>query len=250
MEFCPDDALAYAGARHPFEPGRPLELGADYRLAHLPLVAPGHAQAIRSAEGRDYVDGHYAAARDALVVHLPAEALEAAAPFRELEAEMRASRFAAKVAWDLGARRRQVMHATLAGPIDAAAATRCADETARFLKRHGAIAFRLGGPFVGNRNHGRIYLPLYPRMIDGDDAFGALQAACGRPRSRFYAAGMWHLRDGLDAVEAAALGALVDKWWGREMLRVDAARFGILRVHDDLALDGATWRWIDSRDCP
>jgi len=250
LDFCTDEALAYASSRHPFAPGQPLNLGADYRLAHLPLVAPAHPEAIRSVEGRDYVDGRYAVARDALVVHLPAEALEAAGPYRELEAELRASRFAAKVAWDVGARRRQVMHATLAGPIDAAVAARCADQTAGFLKRHGAISFRLGGPFVGNRNHGRIYLPVYPQKIAGDDAFGALQAACGRPRSRFYAAGMWHLRDGLDAAEAAALGALVDKWWAREILRIDAAHFGILRVHDDLALDGATWRWIDSRDCP
>ncbi len=250
MEFCTDDALAYARSRHAFAPGKPLPLGADYRLAHLPLVVPGHPEAIRSVEGRDYVDGRYAAARDALVVHLPVEALEAAGPFRELEGEMRASRFAAKIAWNIGERRRDVVHATIAGPIDAVTASRCTIEAARFLKRYGALGFRLGGPFVGNRNHGRIYLPFYPQAIGGDDPFGALQAACGRPRSRFYAAGLWHLRDGLDATEAAELGKLVDKWWGREILRIEAAQFGILSVHDDLALEGATWRWIDSRDCP
>lgn len=248
MDFCTDDALAYAGSRHSFVSGRPFALGADYRLAHLPLVAPGHAQAIASVEWRDYLNGRYAAPRDALCVQLPADLLEASPAFREIEGAMRTAHFAGKIAWDIGARRRDVLHATLAGPIDAATADRAAKATAKFLKRHGPVAFRLGGPFIGNRNHGRIYLPIYPQLLDGDDAFGLLQDACGRPRSRFYAAGIWHLNDGLDADEAAELGALVDKWMGRETLRVDAARFGILTVHDDLALDGATWRWIDSRD--
>ncbi|MBI3505701.1 MAG: hypothetical protein HY059_12735 [Proteobacteria bacterium] len=248
MEFCTDDALAYAGSRHAFAAGRPLALGADYRLAHLPLVVPGHAQAIASLAGRDYLNGRYATARAALCVQLPADRLEASPAFRAVEAAMRASRFAAKVAWDIGPRRRDVLHATLAGPIDPATATRAAEAAAAFLGRHGALAMRIGGPFVGNRNHGRIYLPVYPQLLDGDDAFGLLQDACGRPRSRFYAAGVWHLRDGLDADEAAELGQLVDKWAGQEILQVPAARFGILTVNDDLALEGATWRWIDSRD--
>ncbi len=250
MEFCTDEALGYAGSRHMFAPGRPFALGADYRLAHLPLVAPGHPQAIASVDGRDYLNGRYAAARDALCVRLPADLLEAAPAFREIEAAMRTGSLAGKIAWDVGARRRDVLHATVAGPIDAATAERAAAATAAFLKRRGPVAFRLGGPFVGNRNHGRIYLPLYPQILDGDDAFGLLQDACGRPRSRFYAAGIWHLRDGLDADEAAELGRLVDKWSEREILRVAEARFGILTVNDDLALGGATWRWIDSRDCP
>ncbi|MBL8831197.1 MAG: hypothetical protein JNL71_02300 [Rhodospirillales bacterium] len=247
MEFCTDETLAYAGSRHAFAAGRPFALGADYRLAHLPLVAPGHPEAIASVDGRDYLNGRYATARDALCVRVSADLLEAAPAFREIEAALRASRFARKIAWDIGPRRRDVLHATVAGPADAATTARTAAATAAFVRRHGPVAFRLGGPFVGNRNHGRVYLPVYPQILDGDDAFGLLLDACGRPRTRFYAAGIWHLRDGLDADEAASLGALVDKWSGREILRVPEARFGILSVNDDLALDGATWRWIDSR---
>lgn len=241
--------LGYAGSRHAFAPGRPFALGADYRLAHLPLVAPGHPAAIASVSGRDYLNGRYAA-RDALCVRLPVDLLEASPVFRDIEAVMRAGRLAGKIAWRIGERRRDVLHATVAGPIDAAAAARATAATAAFLKRRGPVAFRIGGPFVGNRNHGRIYLPVYPQILDGDDAFGLLLDACDRPRSGFYAAGIWHLRDGLDTDEAAELGRLVDEWSGREILRVDEARFGILTVNDDLALGGATWRWIDSRDCP
>jgi hypothetical protein len=250
LEFCPDEALAYAGSRHVFVPGQPFVLGADYRLAHLPLVVPGHPQAIASVPGRDYLNGRYATARDALCVQLPADALASSPAFRAVEAQMRAAGFGRKIAWDVGARRADVLHATIAGPIDAATATRAAASTAAFLKRHGPVAMRVGGPFVGSRNHGRIYLPIYPQRVAGDDAFGLLQDSCGRPRSRFYAAGMWHLTDGLDASEAAELAQLVDKWGDQEILRVPAARFGILTVNDDLALHGATWRWIDSHDCP
>ncbi len=248
MEFCADNALAYAGSRHMFAAGQPFPLGADYRLAHLPLVVPGHPQAIASVPGRDYLNGRYAAARDALCVQLPADALAASPAFQAVEAQMRAARFGRKIAWDLGARRSGVLHATIAGPIDAAAATLAAASTAAFVKRQGPVAMRIGGPFVGNRNHGRIYLPVYPQMVAGDDAFGLLQVSCGRPRSRFYAVGMWHLVDGLDVSEAAELGQLVDKWSSEEILRVPAARFGIVTVNDDLALHGATWRWIDSHD--
>ncbi len=246
MEFCPDDRLAYSGSRHAFAPGEPFALGADYRLAHLPLVVPAHPAVIASVPGRDYLNGRYATPRDALCVRLPAEGLAASRAFRAVEAEMRAARFGAKIAWDVGARRADVLHATIAGPIDADTAARAAAATASFLQRHGDIAMRVGGPFVGNRNHGRIYLPVYPQIVDGDDAFGLLQDAIGRPRSRFYAAGLWHLTDGLDAGEAAELSQLVDKWRNKEMLRISAARFGVLRVNDDLALEGATWRWIDS----
>jgi hypothetical protein len=250
LEFCADDALAYSASRHPFPPGAALPLGADYRLAHLPLVAPGHPEAIASVPGRDYLNGSYATPRDALAVQLPLEALDASPAYREAEADLRAGRFAAKIAWHLTARRRDVLHATIAGPIGEAQAAKAIPAAGALLKRRGTVAVRFGGPLVGTRNHGRIYLPAYPERIDGGDPFGDLQEACGWRRTRFYAVGLWHLSDGLDAAEATDLAGIVDKWFGRETVRLPAARFGILRVHDDLALDRATWRWIDSRDCP
>lgn len=209
-------------------------------------MAPGHPDAIASVPGRDYRDGRYETPRDALVAHIPADALDASRAYRELEAEMRAASFGAKIAWALGSRRRAVLHATIYGPFATAEAPRVADIAAGFAARHGAFALRLGGLFVGARNHGRLYLPVYPQRVAGDDPFGLLQDAIGRPRSRFYSVGLWHLADGLDAAEAAELAALVDKWRDRETAVIFPARLAILRVHDDLALDGASWVWNDS----
>ncbi len=250
MEFCAEDALAYAGARHRFAPGAPLALGEDYRLAHLPLVAPGHALAIRSVAGRDYVDGRYVTPRAALVAHVPAAALDAASGFRAAEAEIRAASFAAKIAWDVGERRRDVLHASIARPVDAPAHARMRAAAAALAAVHGAPALRLGGPFVGSRNHGRIYLPAYPQLVEGSDPYVALQLAAGQGVWPFYAVGVWHLREGLDAREAAELGALCERWFGRETARIEFARLGILAVTDDLALHDPNWDWIDPYDYP
>lgn len=209
-------------------------------------MVPGHPAAVASVPGRDYRDGRYATPRDALVARIPAEALDASPAFRALEAEMRAASFGAKIVWALGARRRAVLHATLYGPFAPAETPRVAEAADAFVSRHDAFALRLGGLFVGTRNHGRLYLPVYPQRVAGDDPFGRLQEAIGRPRSRFYSVGLWHLSDGLDAAEAAELADLVDKWRDRETARISPVRLAILRVHDDLALDGASWVWNDS----
>ena len=250
MEFCADEALAYASQRHAFAPGEPLALGDDYRLAHLPLVAPGHPHAIRSIAGRDYVDGRYVQARPALAAYVPADALEASPGFRAAEAELHAASFAAKIAWDICERRRDVLHASIARPVDADAHVRMRAAAEALAAGHGAPAIRLGGPYVGSRNHGRIYLPAYPQRVDGDDPYAALQRAAGQAVVPFYAVGMWHLRDGLDPREAVELGALCARWFGRETARIDFARLGILEVTDDLALHDPKWDWIDSYDYP
>ncbi|MBL8806584.1 MAG: hypothetical protein JNN22_07030 [Rhodospirillales bacterium] len=250
MEFCADDVLAYAGARHRFVAGAPFALGEDYRLAHLPLVRPGHRMAIRSVHGRDYVDGRYATPRAALVAHVPAEALEASAEFQAAEAALRAAPFAAKIAWEICERRRQALHASIARPSSEAAAVRLRATAAALTTAHGAPALRLGGPFVGSRNHGRIYLPAYPQRIEGGNPYDALQRAAGQDVWPFYAVGIWHLAEALDAHEAAALADLCAGWFGRETARIPFARLAILTVTDDLALGGANWDWIDSYDYP
>lgn len=250
MEFCPESALAYAGACHPFVPGQPFALDEDYRLAHLPLVAPGHALAIRKADGRDYLDGRYALARAALVAHVPAAALEASPGFRAAEAALRGAPFAAKIAWDICEKRRDVLHASIARPVGEGGLERLRAAAAALTAASGAPALRLGGPFVGARNHGRIYLPAYPQLVGGENPYDALQRAAGQAVFPFYAVGIWHLVDGLDASEAQELGAICARWFGRETARVEFARLGILTVNDDLALGGANWDWIDSYDYP
>lgn len=243
MEFCEDSELAYPASRHRFEPGEGFALGADYRLAHLPLVAPGHRDAIASVPGKDYCDGHYATPRTALVVQIPAEALDADPVHRTIEKRARAASFGAKIAWDVGRHRRDVLHATLAGPLDEAGVAACERAARDFVDRHGPLRVRLGGPFAGNRNHGRFYLPLYPPKIDGRDAFAALLAAAGRSYGGFYGVGLWHLADGLDATETAELAALLDDYRDRAPLETPA-RLALLTVDNDLALGAVTWRWI------
>ena len=43
----------------------------------------------------------------------------------------------------------------------------------------GPISVHLKGPFIGDRNFGRIYLPVYPQQIDGQDPFALLQESIG-----------------------------------------------------------------------
>ena len=74
------------------------------------------------------------------------------------------------------------------------------------------MSFRLGGPFVGNKNIGRIYFPVYPQAIDGDDSFGLIQDAVGGTRTRFYVVGYYNLIDELDAAETADLAHILGRW--------------------------------------
>ena len=57
--FCPDAELGYERSRTRFETGEGLALDETYRLAHLPLVAPGHPRVIESREGTSYVMGRH-----------------------------------------------------------------------------------------------------------------------------------------------------------------------------------------------
>jgi hypothetical protein len=229
-----------------FAAGQGLVLGADYRLAHLPLVAPAHPACIASVPGRDYANGRYTQRRAALVLKIDADALEAAPSFRAVEAAMRAAPFGAKIAWDMGVRRRDVLHATLAASLDEAAIERCVKASEAYLAAHGELHVALGGPFVGNRNHGRLYLPVYPPKLGGADALGTLLAAAGLPYSGFYGIGLWHLADALDATEAAALCELLDAHWGHTLIEGLPVRLAILTVDNDLALPPVAWRWIDA----
>jgi len=243
-EFTPDAELRFAATRHVFADPAPFELGADYRLAHLPLVAPGHPLAIGSVPGKDYRDGRYATPRDALAVHVPAALLHESPVFQAIEAELKACAVGRAIAWDIGRRRRDVLHATVAGPFDPSAADACM-RAAQAWRAGAGPAIRVGGPFVGDRNHGRIYLRVYPERIDGTDAYADLQRAVGARVTGFYAVGLWHLDGNLDPSAAAALAAWLDRHWTAEIAIVPQARLGMLRTTDDLALHSPEWRWID-----
>ena len=44
--------------------------------------------------------------------------------------------------------------------------------------------------------------------------------------------------DDLDAGEAAILAAMIEQWWSRPLLRVEADELWLLGARDDLVLDG------------
>ena len=236
--FVGDDRLAYAASRRRFEPGEPLAFDEAYRLAHLPLVAPGHPAAIRERAGQSYRDGRYPEWRHALVAPVDWPQLAASPAFQALEDEMGRASFAGKIAWQLGRQRRPVLHATLASGLEADRIGACAAALSPVLARMGRLRMRLGGPLVGNRNWGRIYLPAYPALVDGEDAFAKMQDAIGAGRSGFYGVGYWHLTDPLDAPEAADLSAILDRWRCEVVAELDLAAVILHATRDDLVLSG------------
>lgn len=242
--FCADADLRYEASRHRFVPGEGFTLGDDYRLAHLPLVDPAHPKIVASVPERDYDRGYYAVPRHALAAHVAAEILEASRVYRDLDADLRKRAVAGKIAWATQAKRRDVLHATIAGPVDAPTADAYLHAGNAWRVRTGPAAIRLGGPFVGNRNHGRIYLPVYPEKRDGTDMYAALQREIGARPSGFYAIGLWHLADDLNADEAASLAAWLDRWGAETVAIVDDPRLGILTTRDDQALRDPAWRWL------
>ena len=236
--FLTDRELAYPASRRAFAAGERLDFDDPYRLCHLPLVAPGHARAIRNVPGKDYVDGRYAASRRALVVPVDWPALAAQPAFQALERQMAAASFAGKIAWDLGRQRRGHLHATLASGLTAADVDRAAAALARLLPDLGTLRFRLGGPLVGNRNWGRIYLPAYPGRVAGGDPFARMQAAVGAAASGFYGVGYYHLADPLDPAETADLARILAEWEGATVAELPLDHLELHATNDDLALSG------------
>lgn len=230
-DFTTDDDMLYAASRTVFAPGARLTLDEPYRLAHLPLVAPGHADVI--AEGGAYRMGVHAPTHS-LVVPIDAAALGASPAYATLEARLRAAPFARKIAWDILPRRAPRLHATvlggLAGPVPPA-------EAAAALAGIEPFAFRLRGLFSGNRNLGRLYLPLYPEMRDGEHALAAVQRAFGRAPNAMFLAGQFNLTDHLDPAETAALAAIIEETRETVFLDGEIRALAVLAACDDLVLD-------------
>lgn len=233
--FCTDDTLAYERSRTRFEPSRGMPLDDTYRLAHLPLVAPNDPRVIAAKDGTFYDMGRHPTAYS-VVLPVSADAIEAAPAYQMLDAELRAAPFARKVAWQVLGQRRERLHATVCGglgtepPIIEPAARSA-------LARLGPIAAEVRGLFSGNVNRGRLYLRVYPEQRAGTNLLHAVQRALGRPTTDFYVVGVWNLMDDLDADEAAFLAALIERWWSRTLLRVEADELWLLGARDDLVLD-------------
>lgn len=234
--FCNDEMLAYDGSRRAFLPGEALTFDEAYRLAHLPLVAPGHPEAIARKEGTDYASGRYAAPRYSLVAPIDARALETSVEFRRFEQELRSHGFSDKIEWRLNLERAPKLHATIVNGLAEEDAAACATNVAEALAPFGRISVRIGGPFLGRINTGRIYLPVYPECRNGADVFSLIQAACGARQTRFYVVGYYHLHSALTAGETSELAGLVARWRRSTLAVLPVRALAIQATNDDLAL--------------
>ncbi|CAN5595326.1 hypothetical protein BH10PSE6_BH10PSE6_37760 [soil metagenome] len=193
-----------------------------YRLAHLPLVAPLHPKVIVAKPGTAYEMGRHG---KTLSLVLPVPDID-----HLLEPELKAAPFAAKIAWDVARRRRGKLHATLCGSPQAI------DRSA--LAAIGPITVEARGLFSGNINRGRLYLRVYPEKRDGRNQLARIQRLVGGRQTSLYLVGLHNFTDDLEAHEAAALAALIERWWDRPILRWQVEALALLAAWDDLVLDG------------
>jgi len=238
VDFCPDSELGYVRSSTRFVSGQGLLLDESYRLTHLPLIAPDHADVIRSLAGKGYVMGRHQRVFS-LVLPLPVEALERSSPYRELEEELGRSLFASKIAWNLLPKRREKIHVTVCGSLSTETPRTLSGQDRQALKRFGGVRVQLRGLFSGNVNVGRLYLRAYPECRNGVNQLREMQRTLGRPETDLYVAGIFNLIDHLDVDEANALKEIIERWWDRPILTFDADQLWHLGAHDDLVLDAA-----------
>ena len=240
VALCGDDELDYLANRTQFEQGQGLVLDEAYRLAHLPLVAPDHPRVIARRESRPYEMGRHEPVFS-LVLPIADELLRRSATYQALEAELRASPLASKIAWDIVERRRHKLHATICGSLSTGETPPVLDATQRDALRHlGPITVELRGLFSGNVNRGRLYLRAYPEKRDGLNAFHRIQQALGGRLTSLYVVGVYNLTDDLNASECSILSELLARWWGRSIVRFQADALWLLGATDDLVLDSET----------
>lgn len=245
--YCDDEMLAYRSARRIFQPGEGTIFDDAYRLAHLPLVNAAHPAVISEVPGRDYRNGTYETARYALVMPISAEAFLRSDQAQALEFAMRSASFAPKIAWELCERRRSRLHATLVGGIQEAGLHRVVKRVQNLLDQIGPISVCLKGPFLGTRNTGRIYFPVYPQKIEGKDAFALVQECVGLSPAKLYLVGYYHLREELDPKETAELVDLIDRWRDRIVVETTISCLEIFAVNNDLALSARVHARISAR---
>src|SRR4051812_6815144 len=234
--YCDDEMMAYRSARRKFQLGEGVVFDEGYRLAHLPLVNAGHPAVISEVEGRDYRNGTYEKTRYALVMPISAAAFLESDEVQALELAMKSSSFAPKIAWEMCELRRSKLHATLASGISEADLDRCAAAVQNLLDEIGSISVCLKGPFQGTRNTGRIYFPVYPQNIRGEDPFALVQESIGVAPTKLYFVGYYHMRQELDPPETRELAELIDQWRDRIVVRATVPFLELHATNDDLAL--------------
>lgn len=229
--------LRYRPLAYRFADGKPLPLDESYRLCHLPLIAPGHPDVIRRQPGEPYEMGWFTPPSRAVVVPVEAAALDASPRYRRLMASLRAAPFAPKIAWDLQERRRGVLHATVRSHLQRQHSDAAIRHLTLRLRTVPGFRVRLLGPWMGDKNHGRLYLPMVPEAQHGLDPIRRLQALTGGRPSGLYTVGLIHFRDHLSAAEATALRRLLRDWRDAVLLDTTVRTVWLMANHDSLALD-------------
>jgi len=237
--LCADHELDYLASRTPFERGRGLALDESYRLAHLPLVAPDHPRVIAFREGRYYRRGRHERVYS-LGMPVADQPLRRSGAYGALEAELKASVLAPKIAWDIVELRRHKLHATICGSLSVGEPPSLDRKQRDALRALGPISAELRGLFSGNVNCGRLYLRVYPEKRDGMNMFRRIQQVLGRRETLLYVVGVYNLVDDLDAAEAAILSDLIARWWDRPILRLQLDALWLLGATDDLVLGPST----------
>jgi hypothetical protein len=238
LEFCTDADLGYERNRTAFAPGAGLVLDESYRLAHLPLLRPGHPRAIEQVPGKFYSSGRHPNVYS-LVLPIDSQALERSAAFVELTRQLRGAPFASKIAWELLPKRADKLHATICGSLFVGAQPyRLSDPQRAALAGIGQFTIELRGLFSGNVNVGRLYLPVYPQKVGGGNILRRAQSAMNRPLTDMFLVGMWNFVDDLTVHESRALQDMLRAWRGTCVLRARVSQLWMLEASDDLVLDG------------
>jgi hypothetical protein len=233
--LCDDHELAYLASRTRFEHGRGMALDDAYRLAHLPLVAPDHPGVIASRDGRYYDRGRHDCVYS-LGIPVADQLLRQSEAYAALEAELRASVLAPKIAWNVVGLRRHKLHATICGSLSVGTPPSLDKAQRDALRALGPFSVELRGLFSGSVNRGRLYLRVYPEKRDGNNMIRRCQQVLGRPETLLYVVGLYNLVDDLDAAQAAVLSGLLARWWDRPILRFQVDALWLLGATDDLVL--------------
>ena len=236
--FCNDSHLNYTKFRYQFNADAPLTFDDGYRLSQLPLVAPDHPLVIDNSTESDYKNGRYDKPRYSLIVPVEEEKLLNSRAFLEIDRELREGMIADKISWNICSKRKSKLHVTIAAGFKYEDIELIAKSVETIIKDLGGIRFRLMGPFIGNKNLGRIYFPAYPEMFCGEDSFGIIQDTVKVARTGFYALGYYNLSSELEPEEATYLAKIIADAQGTILAELDSREFIISATNDDLVLSG------------
>lgn len=251
MDYCSEHMMAYPSCRRTFRAGDHVSFDRHYRIKHLPLVCPGHQLALNvdgTGEYPGYFDGRYAEPKFGLVVPIDHDVLLLSREFQKLDSALRSSSFASDVNWQLCSERSGKVHATLMNDMTKESIEQIVADAPSFFHRQGPIGIRVGGPFMGQINTGRVYFPLYPSIVNGEDVFATLQTMMGCKPTRLYVAGYYHFANELPPMQTAELGKIVNTWKSKIILEQKLKTLEIWRTNDDLALSAGLIHQISLPD--